>query len=247
MVLVEGRTPNPNEATRVARRFSQFATFAFPLAVGSGAVLAVRILPEPAALVGTDYGRLLIVKVVLLAVAAGIAWWNRRRLLPQLSENASRFPAFRRMVAVEVALAALAVVVTGSMIGQSPRPAAQRDAVVAPPLVFVAPSIVEAEVGAYHIGVALTPARQGENRITVEFHGFEAANFPAPRSVDISFTHDASGIGPFRVAMEDIGGGRYEATSQVFPLAGNGSATVMIRVSEYEQKRVKVELGVSPD
>jgi len=246
VVLIEARTPDPNATTRVAQGFSRFATIAFPVAVASGALLALRILPEPSALVSTAYGRLLIAKIVLLAVAATLAWWNRRRLLPHLAGAVSHASAFRRLVAVEAGLVVLAVVVTGSMVGQSPRSPSAGDVGVAPPLLFVAPSMVEAEVGAYHVGVAISPARQGENRITVEFHGFETGALPAPRSVDISFTHVASGVGPFRVALDDLGGGRYEASGQVFPLVGNWEVTVMVRVSEYEQERTTVELGVRP-
>ncbi|MCW5777774.1 MAG: copper resistance protein CopC/CopD, partial [Phycisphaeraceae bacterium] len=182
VVLVEGRTPDQNQMARIARRFSQFATIAFPLAVASGALLALRILPEPSALVSTDYGRLLIAKVALLVVATTFAWWNRRRLLPHLAAATSRVPTFRKLVAVEAGLAALAIVVTATMVGQSPRPPAEGNVGADPPLLFVAPSMVETEVGAYHIGVALSPARQGENRITVEFHGFETGALPAPRS-----------------------------------------------------------------
>jgi copper transport protein len=167
-------------------------------------------------------------------------------LLPQLTTDALRVPTFRKLVAMEAGLAVLAIAVTGTMIGQSPRTAAGGDLGAAPPLLFVAPSMVETELGAYHVGVAISPARQGENRITVEFHGFEAANLPVPRSVDVSFTHVASGVGPFRVALDDLGSGRYEAAAQVFPLAGNWEVTVMVRVSEYEQERTTVELGVRP-
>lgn len=246
VILVEGRTPDQNQMARVARRFSQFATIAFPAAIASGALLALRILPEPSVLANTDYGRLLVAKMVLLAVAAVVAWWNRRRLLPQLTAPTPRVPTFRRLVAMEAGLAALAIVVTGTMIGQSPRSPAGSDGGADPPLLFVAPSMVETEVGAYHIGVALSPARQGENRITVEFHGFETGALPAPNSVDVSFTHVSSGVGPFRVALEDLGDGRYEAAAQVFPLAGNWAVTVMVRVSDYEQERVTVELGIHP-
>lgn len=246
VVLVEGRTSNQNQMARVARRFSQFATIAFPAAMASGTLLALRILPEPSVLVNTDYGWLLVTKIVLLGVAAAIAWWNRRRLLPQLTAATPRVPTFRTFIAVEAGLAALAIMVTGTMIGQSPRPPAESDVGTAPPLLFVAPSMVEAEIGAFHVGVAITPARKGENRITVEFHGFGAGGLSAPRSVDVSFTHVSSGVGPFRVALDDLGGGRYEADAQVFPLAGDWKVTVMVRVSEYEQERTTVELGVQP-
>ncbi|MFL6053219.1 MAG: cytochrome c oxidase assembly protein [Actinoallomurus sp.] len=65
-----------------AHRFSRMALWCF-VAVGiSGVANAVSRLPAPAQLFSTDYGRLVLVKVVLFLVLGLAGWLHRERTLP---------------------------------------------------------------------------------------------------------------------------------------------------------------------
>jgi putative copper resistance protein D len=81
------------------------------------------------ALVATNYGRLLCLKLFLFLVILGIAAWNRYRLLPLLlharaSEKSLVFPLLQRLqnfVTTEFGVA-VAVVIVVSILGTTPPP-----------------------------------------------------------------------------------------------------------------------------
>lgn len=93
------RTPR---LTTAARRFSRLAGWCF-VAVGlSGVVTAATRLTGPADLVGTAYGRLVLVKVAIFLVLGTAGWWHRKHSLAALGSGAPR--AFLRLAGGELIL-----------------------------------------------------------------------------------------------------------------------------------------------
>jgi copper resistance protein D len=68
----------------VLPRFSRVGFAAVALLVVSGCVNALVLVPRPAALISTDYGRVLLVKIALAALMVVIAVVNRIWLTPRL-------------------------------------------------------------------------------------------------------------------------------------------------------------------
>jgi putative copper resistance protein D len=104
-------------AVLAARRFSRLALAAVLALVATGVLNAWSQVGSVAALLGTPYGRLLVLKLLLLAPILALAAVNRRRLLPALSGEGDAIgrPAMRRLavsLGLEglLALAVLAVV-----------------------------------------------------------------------------------------------------------------------------------------
>jgi putative copper export protein len=96
-------------AVLTARRFSRVALVCLVVLVASGLVNAAVHIGSVPALLGTTYGRLLLLKLALLAPVLLLAWLNRRELLPRLSGEAETVgrPAMRqlgRFVGAEAAL-----------------------------------------------------------------------------------------------------------------------------------------------
>ena len=114
------------------RRFSTLALASVLLLAVTGVVRAYTELDSVSQLWSTGYGRLLIVKSVLLVSLAGIGWLNRYRILPHLS-----LPALRRNVAVELAL--FAVLIGAVALLTDLRPGRDRSAAVAAVRVQVGP------------------------------------------------------------------------------------------------------------
>jgi copper transport protein len=81
------------------RRFSNVAVVSVVVLAGTGILRALAELRGVGQVWSTGYGRLLIVKSVLLLGLVGIGWLNRYRLVPRLA-----LTALRRSVAVELAL-----------------------------------------------------------------------------------------------------------------------------------------------
>jgi putative copper resistance protein D len=107
-------------AVLAARRFSGVALVCLTALVASGVFNAVIHVGSVPALLGTTYGRLLIVKLALVVPMLGLGWVNRRRWLPRLSGDALAVgrPAMRdlgRFVGAEAALAAALLAVVSVM------------------------------------------------------------------------------------------------------------------------------------
>ena len=112
-------------AVLAARRFSRTALAAVLVLVASGTINAVLYVGTVAALVGTPYGRLLLLKLALLLPILSLAWVNRRRHLPRLGGDAATVgrPAMRRLarfVGGEAALAAALLAVVAVMSATPP-------------------------------------------------------------------------------------------------------------------------------
>ena len=104
-------------AVVAARRLSRTALLAVVVLAATGAANAWTFVGSVGGLLGTPYGRLLLLKLSVLAPILALAIANRRRLLPALSGDAVRVgrPALRMLagfVTIEavLALALLAVV-----------------------------------------------------------------------------------------------------------------------------------------
>jgi putative copper resistance protein D len=89
----------------------RFSTLALWCAVGvaaSGIVSAWVRLGDVAALVTTSYGRLVVVKLILITVLSGFGLWHRRRSMPRLGDDAGRL-VFLRVAALEVVVMAATI------------------------------------------------------------------------------------------------------------------------------------------
>lgn len=95
--------------------FSPVALTAATLVVASGAITAWENLGAVSALWSSAYGRTLSLKLAALAVTAAVGAYNWRRVLPRLGE-AEASESLRRAMRVELASAALAVIVTAVLV-----------------------------------------------------------------------------------------------------------------------------------
>ncbi|WP_062130907.1 cytochrome c oxidase assembly protein [Demequina aestuarii] len=116
-VLFLMRRPLGSDAKAAVQRGSRIALWAAVAIIVSGIANAWVRLGSPTDLVTTTYGRLLVLKVVLMSVAVALAAWHRRASLPRLSERDVR-ERFWRVMAVDVgalvAVVGVAVVLSGS-------------------------------------------------------------------------------------------------------------------------------------
>jgi len=111
-------------AVLAARRFSRAALALVLALLGTGVLIAVVQVGSIGALLGTRYGRLLVVKLALVLAALATAALGRGRLLPALGGEAVTVgrPAMRRLagsVAVEAACV-LAILGVVTALGVSP-------------------------------------------------------------------------------------------------------------------------------
>jgi putative copper resistance protein D len=121
------RSPHPPAgavAAEATRRFSALGLAAVSAIIATGLVNAWMLVGGFPRLVGTPYGRLLLVKLGLLVPLIGVAAVNLRRLKPAIAAAAAGnrrdtlptlLTRLRRNVLIEAALGGLVLLVTGAL------------------------------------------------------------------------------------------------------------------------------------
>jgi len=99
------------EARAAVRRFSAISLGAVAVVVASGTVNALFLVGSFHALVSSDYGRLLMVKLALFAAALALGAWNLLIHKPRLESSPGAMAAIARKVWIEAALASLIILV----------------------------------------------------------------------------------------------------------------------------------------
>jgi putative copper resistance protein D len=121
-----GRNSEPNVTGPIiiaVHRFSNLSLFIVVVLIITGFINSLFLVGTFSAMVMTDYGRLLCLKLALFMVILACAGWNRFRLLPLLSarDETAVLPRLRLFVAVEFGLAVVIVGVV-SILGITPPP-----------------------------------------------------------------------------------------------------------------------------
>jgi len=126
LILLIGAGPVPDDTRRVAalvlRRFSQVATVAMGIILLTGALLTWFLVGNFPGLIGTEYGRLLILKLAFLGGVLFIASGLQRHLLPllELKPSDPTFLSYANRVKLETVFAVLIVVIASDMAGLAP-------------------------------------------------------------------------------------------------------------------------------
>jgi copper transport protein len=110
----------PLGAASMAIRFSRVASVALAAVAVAGTALAIAILDTPSELFTTSWGRVLIVKVLAVAIAAGIGAYNHFVTVPMLDRDPADGEAadrLRRLVRIEGAVLLGVVALTAILVG----------------------------------------------------------------------------------------------------------------------------------
>ncbi|MFF9030603.1 copper resistance CopC/CopD family protein [Streptomyces iakyrus] len=158
----------------------------------------------------------------------------------------------RRSVLVEVAVAAVVLMITTVLTGTLPSRAEAEAAQQAP--VGALPPTTEITVpfdtgtdsvtGSGKVLVTLDPARVGENGLQAVVYGSDMGLVAVPE-VRVTFTLPSREVGPIDAELADRGG--YWSTNSVnLPLAGEWTMKTTVRVSDVDQVSVERRVRVEP-
>lgn len=231
--LLRDPTRDPSPALR---RFSAMAVPMVGLLLATGGFLAIVQVGSSEAVATTAYGRLLLVKLVLVAGLLSAAALNRTVLTPRLADgDGSARAALVRVVAVELGLAVLLLaVVAGWRLTPPPRATAA-----------AAPAVVSLHLhgAAVMADVTLTPARAGTNRIELALQTGDFGPLD-PREVELAFVPESGGIEPVaRMARRDVEG-RWTAENLPLPVAGRWSVTIGVLVDDFRKETLTGTLEI---
>jgi copper resistance protein D len=126
LIMLIGAGPVPDDTRRLAavvlRRFSRLATLAMGVLLVTGVLLTWYLVGNFPGMIGTEYGRLLLLKLAMLGGVLFIASGLQRQLLPMLELKPSdrTFRRYANRVKLETVLAVLIVVIASDMAELAP-------------------------------------------------------------------------------------------------------------------------------
>ncbi len=223
----------------VVSRFSTAAAAVLAALVASGAVLAWRIVGSWSGLVDSGYGQLLLVKIGVASVAAGLAAYNRLRLLPLVRRDVDAVDAtaaghrLTRTASVEAVALVGVLLVTGFLVQKTP------------PSEGLAPAgsslrTAQTSLGDLDAFVTLSPATTGKNTVTVRH--VDGTGAPAEGAEPPRVRMTIGNLGG-DVPLARTGRGTYEGRIAI-PRDGQWEVQVSLRLGEFENPVASVELPV---
>lgn len=211
---------------RALRRFSSIAVATVAVLLALGCVIAGVQMREPYALLGTDYGRLLALKLGLVAPLLLLALWNRRIGAPLALTSASG--AIRRIgrtIAAEIVLMICIFAVIAAWRFTPP-----------PRALIEARGMDQLAVWSGHTQtvVRIEPGRLGENLLSVDLLDHAAKPVPA-MEVTVTLSAPWLGLEPRVLAAGRSSDGGWRIPSLYLPAAGDWTVTIEALVSDFDK------------
>jgi copper transport protein len=248
-------------------RWSRLAAGCLAVIVASGTFQAWRQVGTLGALRSTDYGRLLIVKVILFAGMVVLASFSRDIVLhlfpgtqlgatrrvpvvaggaddaapgddPHASDEDRSLRVLRRSVWVEIAVGAAVLAVTALLVNAPP---ARSDAATGTTANLVETTLKSSSLW---VNVVFTPGKTGAN----DLHVSVLRPNGKPETVqDLRLTLDlaARKIPPLVVPLSPLGTGHYLASGFTIPLSGTWRVTARPLLSQFDERTLTATVDLA--
>ncbi|CAN5391545.1 copper resistance protein CopC [soil metagenome] len=204
--------------------FSRIALLCVATLAVTGTIQAWREVGTVDAITTTLYGRLVVLKVLLLAVLIGLGYLSRRIVQRRdWARSGGPLRRMRRTLLIEVAVGAIVLGVSGVLIAQPPGRvalAAER----AKPVV----STVAITAGAT-ARVQLSPGVHGSVQIEIELGGNVT-----PTQISATASLPAKQLGPIAISLQSAGPKIYTSSGVLLPSAGDWQIAVTVQTSEFD-------------
>lgn len=214
-LLIVLRATPPGERLDTARRFSSWAGIALVLVVVTGAARAFVEIGTLDALVGTDFGRVVLAKSALLLLLAGLGAVNRFFTL-RSAERVAR--VFRRIGLTEVALAVAILALSGLLVNLTP-PASAGGPVtpVAQPIVALGHDFGTSERGR----LVVSPGAAGSNAFDLALTDYDSGAPVAASAVQLKFEiASLAGIGTSTLDLKGSATGQFSGSGPNLSIDG---------------------------
>ncbi|HEX3608008.1 MAG TPA: copper resistance protein CopC, partial [Candidatus Dormibacteraeota bacterium] len=234
---------------RAVRRFSTAAGIALVLVAASGTVRAIVEVGAWDQLTSTTFGKLVLAKIALLLVLAGLGAVNRFGNVPKASRLVR---GLQRVGSTEVMVALGALVVAAALVNEEP-PASIRAAAAKLPQ----PLVINAHDYGTSVNMRLTvtPGSTGPNLFSAYLTDYDSGKPIDPAGVQLGFTAPTcQSLGPTTLVLKRSAPGTWTATGsnlalgtswQVTALVDRGSASVEIPLT-INPKLPPQKLSVTP-
>ncbi|MCZ7420600.1 copper resistance protein CopC [Verrucosispora sp. WMMA2121] len=216
--------------------WSRWAALAVSALLLAGTVQALIEVATPAALVNTTYGRLVLAKIGLFVLVIAVAAYSRHLVRTRVA--ASRPAPVRRAIWAELAITAIVLGVSATLVQTTPARSVSTDVSAADSGYFS----TTATSSLYSMQIEVSPARRGNN--SVHLYAYTLENQPLPVvEWQVTVALPAAGIEPIQVPLLPLTDNH--ATGEIsLPAAGEWELRVTARTTEIDQATVTVTVPV---
>ncbi|RWD71478.1 copper resistance CopC/CopD family protein [Mesorhizobium sp.] len=229
----------PAEAKVFLRRFSRAMPPVVILLAASGIVLAIIQVQEPAALINTSYGRLLLLKLALLLFLFTLAAVNRWTLTaPAEAGDTEVQRRLVRSIGIEM-LIVLAIFGVAAGWRFTPPPRALAIAAAQPVSIHIHSLEAMADL-------SITPGHTGEVAASMVIMTGDFGPLDA-KQVTLVLSKPDSGIEPIKRPARKPGDGTWRVDNLLIPLPGRWNARLDILVSDFEAVKIEAPIDIRSD
>lgn len=226
------------DASRFLARFSRTILPAVAILAASGFVLAVVQVRTPDALFTTEYGRLLLAKLALLALLFVLAAINRWRLTgPTQAGDRRSATLLARSTAAEI-LVVLAILGVAAGWRFTPPPRALALAAALPVSTHIHTLRAMADL-------TITPGHAGTTSASIVVMTGDFGPLDA-KAVTLVLSKPDSGIEPLKREARKPGDGTWRVDDLVIPFAGRWTARLDILVSDFDMVQIQGPVDIRP-
>ncbi len=222
---------------------SMHAVVAVMAVTVTGLAMAAGIAPDVGAFATTRWGRAILVKVGLVALLAGIGWYNRIRLVPRLAlEDPDGEPVDGRLRAVlraELVVFAAVLVATGVVVGSSPVDSLTRPA----PASSSQSELVDLTSGVGTVRFAFAPAAVGYNDLYLQLNDSDGRPLATLFAPTASLAEPSQAVAPLELRLHEVADGTYHVPVQV-PFRGRWEITVEARTGTFESGSATITVAI---
>ncbi|BAV47951.1 copper resistance protein CopC [Mesorhizobium loti] len=225
-------------AVAFLRRFSAAILPVVAVLAVAGIVLAVIQVQTPSALIGTAYGRLLLVKLALLVFLFTLAAVNRWKLTVSAEAGATEVQRrLTRSIGVEM-LIVLAIFGVAAGWRFTPPPRALAIAAAQPVSVHIhaLQAMADLSITPGHAG----PVAASMIIMTGDFGPLDA------KEVTLVLSKPDSGIEPMKRAATKPGDGSWRVDNLVIPVPGRWTVRIDILVSDFDMVKIEAPIEIRP-
>ena len=238
--------PEPDRLVHLLQRYSLSAQAAVFLLAVTGLFSSLIQLPGLNSLFDTTYGRVLLVKLALVAAIMALAFFNNRavRQASETVSNTGRLRPFVRRVITEAGMASV-LMVSVAVLVQTPPPNPSASAMrVESPLPFNEMTYE----GDLAIHLQVTPNRVGHNRYWVHLSRPGASEVGEVQLVRLSFDHESGQMGQARLDLAGLGDDAFAAEGAFLNRDGEWRVSVYVRRRGLDDLLAEMTVPVpSPD
>ncbi|MEU2170134.1 copper resistance CopC/CopD family protein [Micromonospora chersina] len=230
------RRADERELDAILPIWSRWAALAVAALLLAGTVQGLIEVATPKALVDTTYGRLLLAKIVLFALVVGVAAYSRS--LVRRRTAAGRPGSMRRAVLAELAITAVVLGVSATLVQTTPARTATADVAGAPAGYFS--TTLSSPI--YSLQVELDPAETGSN--SLHLYAYTKDNRPQPvQEWKATAALPSAGIEPITVPLLPLTDNH--AFGEIsLPAAGQWQLRFTVRTSDIDQATVTATVPV---